>query len=142
MLSGRTVAELLATEAPFAPIAQPGEKWSYSNCGYNLPSVGRRTGDRTGLEHSAGEAHRRTAWARVRRFGGFFGGEGSFAGYESAAMYSGSRSRPTSGAEASSGTRGLSVLDQARAKLDYEASVEAAHMPPETALAKRTRIPA
>jgi D-alanyl-D-alanine carboxypeptidase len=34
--TGCTVAELLAAEALFDPVAQPGEKWSYSNYGYNL----------------------------------------------------------------------------------------------------------
>lgn len=36
VLTGCTVEELLTAEALFPPIAQPGEKWSYSNYGYNL----------------------------------------------------------------------------------------------------------
>ena len=36
VVSGCTVAELLTAEAKFAPIAPPGQKWSYSNYGYNL----------------------------------------------------------------------------------------------------------
>jgi D-alanyl-D-alanine carboxypeptidase len=36
VLSGCTVDELLTAEAKFAPVAVPGEKWSYSNYGYNL----------------------------------------------------------------------------------------------------------
>ncbi|MEV6581194.1 serine hydrolase domain-containing protein [Streptomyces sp. NPDC051582] len=34
--TGCTVAELLAAEAKFPPVAPPGAKWSYSNYGYNL----------------------------------------------------------------------------------------------------------
>ncbi|CAM5425700.1 D-aminopeptidase [Streptomyces avidinii] len=34
--TGCTVAELLAAEAKFPPVAPPGTKWSYSNYGYNL----------------------------------------------------------------------------------------------------------
>ncbi|MFD5412412.1 serine hydrolase domain-containing protein [Streptomyces nojiriensis] len=34
--TGCTVAELLAAEAKFPPVAAPGAKWSYSNYGYNL----------------------------------------------------------------------------------------------------------
>ncbi|MFI9103101.1 serine hydrolase domain-containing protein [Streptomyces fildesensis] len=34
--TGCTVAELLAAEARFPPVAPPGTKWSYSNYGYNL----------------------------------------------------------------------------------------------------------
>ena len=36
VLSGCTVDELLTAEAKFEPVAAPGEKWSYSNYGYNL----------------------------------------------------------------------------------------------------------
>jgi D-alanyl-D-alanine carboxypeptidase len=36
VVAGCTVAELLTAEAKFAPIAPPGQKWSYSNYGYNL----------------------------------------------------------------------------------------------------------
>ncbi|WP_194398104.1 serine hydrolase domain-containing protein [Microbacterium atlanticum] len=34
--SGCTVNELLTAEALFEPVAAPGERWSYSNYGYNL----------------------------------------------------------------------------------------------------------
>ncbi|WP_392892891.1 serine hydrolase domain-containing protein [Streptomyces sp. LN699] len=34
--TGCTVAELLAAESKFPPVAAPGAKWSYSNYGYNL----------------------------------------------------------------------------------------------------------
>jgi D-alanyl-D-alanine carboxypeptidase len=34
--SGCTVDELLTAEALFEPVAAPGERWSYSNYGYNL----------------------------------------------------------------------------------------------------------
>ncbi len=34
--TGCTVEELLTAEALFPPIAPPGDKWSYSNYGYNL----------------------------------------------------------------------------------------------------------
>lgn len=33
---GCTVEELLTVEATFPPVAEPGEKWSYSNYGFNL----------------------------------------------------------------------------------------------------------
>jgi D-alanyl-D-alanine carboxypeptidase len=33
---GCTVEELLAVESTFPPVAEPGEKWSYSNYGFNL----------------------------------------------------------------------------------------------------------
>ncbi len=33
---GCTVEELLTIEAEFPPVAEPGEKWSYSNYGFNL----------------------------------------------------------------------------------------------------------
>ncbi|HET8928628.1 MAG TPA: serine hydrolase domain-containing protein [Microbacterium sp.] len=33
---GCTVEELLTVEAEFPPVAEPGEKWSYSNYGFNL----------------------------------------------------------------------------------------------------------
>jgi D-alanyl-D-alanine carboxypeptidase len=33
---GCTVEELLTIEAQFPPVAEPGEKWSYSNYGFNL----------------------------------------------------------------------------------------------------------
>jgi D-alanyl-D-alanine carboxypeptidase len=36
VLDGCTVEELLTEEAKFEPVAEPGEKWSYSNYGYNL----------------------------------------------------------------------------------------------------------
>jgi D-alanyl-D-alanine carboxypeptidase len=36
VLTGCTVDELLTAEAEFEPVAAPGEKWSYSNYGYNL----------------------------------------------------------------------------------------------------------
>jgi len=36
VLTGCTVDELLTAEAKFEPVAAPGEKWSYSNYGYNL----------------------------------------------------------------------------------------------------------
>ena len=36
VVSGCTVSELLTAEAKFAPVAPPGQKWSYSNYGYNL----------------------------------------------------------------------------------------------------------
>jgi D-alanyl-D-alanine carboxypeptidase len=34
--TGCTVEELLTWEAKFPPVAEPGEKWSYSNYGFNL----------------------------------------------------------------------------------------------------------
>ncbi len=36
VLTGCTVDELLEEERKFDPVAEPGEKWSYSNYGYNL----------------------------------------------------------------------------------------------------------
>ena len=36
VLDGCTVVELLTWEAAFPPVAEPGEKWSYSNYGFNL----------------------------------------------------------------------------------------------------------
>jgi D-alanyl-D-alanine carboxypeptidase len=36
ILDGCTVEQLLTLEAEFPPVAEPGEKWSYSNYGYNL----------------------------------------------------------------------------------------------------------
>ena len=36
ILDGCTVQELLTSEAQFPPVAEPGEKWSYSNYGFNL----------------------------------------------------------------------------------------------------------
>jgi len=36
VLTGCTVDDLLTAEAKFEPVAAPGEKWSYSNYGYNL----------------------------------------------------------------------------------------------------------
>ena len=62
-LDGCTVEELLTWEAKFPPVAKPGEKWSYSNYGFNLLGRMDRAGRWQGPLHRHVRAHHRPAGA-------------------------------------------------------------------------------